>query len=339
MAWKSTKGRGIPTSNKRAKIEEGKEMKATRESYGEALVTLGEKNENVVVLDADLSSATKSGMFRKKFPDRFFNMGIAEQDLMGTAGGLSLGGKIPFASTFAVFASGRAYDQIRNTICYGNLNVKIGATHAGITVGEDGATHQALEDISLMRGLPHMSVFSPCDDRETKWLMEEMVARKGPMYIRLSRPATEEIYPEGFPFEYGKAVQHGEGKDVTIISTGVCVAESLKAQRDLIREGIDVRVIDMHTIKPLDQEIILKAAHETRGIITVEDHSIIGGLGSAVCETICDFMQDGRIDTPVKITRMGIQDEFGQSGTWEELMSFYEIDQEAIKKKVRQTIF
>ena len=309
-------------------------MKATRESYGEALADLGEKYENIVVLDADLASATKTGIFKKKFPNRFFDMGIAEQDMMGTAAGLALGGKIPFASTFAVFASGRAYDQVRNTICYGNLNVKIGATHAGITVGEDGATHQALEDISLMRGLPNMSVFSPSDDRQTKWLMEEMIKREGPMYLRLSRPATPEIYPEGFEFEYGKGIQHGNGTDATIIATGVCVSEALKAQRDLIGEGINVRVIDIHTIKPLDKDIILKAALETKRIITVEDHSIVGGLGSAVCEAICDFMNDGSLDKPIKIKRMGIKDEFGQSGKWDELMKHYQIDFEAVKREV-----
>lgn len=312
-------------------------MKATRESYGEALADLGEKYENIVVLDADLASATKTGIFKKKFPNRFFDMGIAEQDMMGTAAGLALGGKIPFASTFAVFASGRAYDQVRNTICYGNLNVKIGATHAGITVGEDGATHQALEDISLMRGLPNMSVFSPSDDRQTKWLMEEMIKREGPMYLRLSRPAIPQIYPEGFEFEYGKGIQHGNGTDATIIATGVCVSEALKAQRDLIGEGINVRVIDIHTIKPLDKDIILKAALETKRIITVEDHSIVGGLGSAVCEAICDFMNDGSLDKPIKIKRMGIKDEFGQSGKWDELMKHYQIDFEAVKREVLAT--
>lgn len=298
-------------------------MKATRESYGEALGILGEKYENLVVLDADLSSATKTNIFKKKYPDRFFNIGIAEQDLMGTAAGLALGGKIPFASTFAVFASGRAYDQVRNTICYGNLNVKIGATHAGVTVGEDGATHQALEDISLMRGLPNMSVFSPSDDKQTKWLVEEMIKREGPMYIRLARPATEEIYGEGFEFEFGKGIQHGDGTDATIIATGVTVGEALKAQRDLIGKGINVRVIDIHTIKPIDKEIIIKAAKETKRIITVEDHSIVGGLGSAVCEVLCD-------EYPAKVTRMGIKDEFGSSGKWSELMTEYKIDSNAI---------
>lgn len=302
-------------------------MKATRESYGEGLALLGEKYENLVVLDADLAGATKTGVFKKKFPNRFFDMGIAEQDMMGTAAGLALTGKIPFASTFAVFASGRAYDQVRNTICYGNLNVKIGATHAGVTVGEDGATHQALEDISLMRGLPNMQVFSPSDDKQTKWLMGEMMKREGPMYLRLARPATDEIYKEGDEFEFGKAMVHGEGTDATIIATGVTVGEALKAQRDLIGEGINVRVIDMWCIKPIDKNAILKAAKETKRIITVEDHGITGGLGTAVCEVLCD-------EYPMKVTRMGIKDEFGKSGTWSGLMEYYKIDSKAIVEEV-----
>lgn len=304
-------------------------MKATRESYGEALAMLGEKYKDLVVLDADLASATKTSIFKKKFPERFFDMGIAEQDMMGTAAGLALGGKIPFASTFAVFASGRAYDQVRNTICYGNLNVKIGATHAGITVGEDGATHQALEDISLMRSLPNMTVLSPSDDRQTKWIIEEAIKREGPMYIRLTRPATGYIYGDGFEFEFGKAIQHGDGTDAAIIATGVTVSEALIAQRDLIGEGINVRVIDMYTIKPIDREIIIKAAKETKKIITVEDHSIIGGLGTAVCEVLCD-------EYPTKVVRMGMKDKFGESGKWDELMHYYKIDAEAIKEEIRK---
>ena len=304
-------------------------MKATRESYGESLAMLGEKYENLVVLDADLAGATKTSLFKKKFPERFFDMGIAEQDMMGTAAGLALGGKIPFASTFAVFASGRAYDQVRNTICYGNLNVKIGATHAGITVGEDGATHQALEDISLMRGLPNMTVFSPSDDRQTKWIIEESIKRNGPVYVRLTRPAADDIYGDGFEFEFGKGIQHGSGTDATVIATGVTVAEALIAQRDLIGDGIDIRVIDMHTIKPIDREIIIKSAKETKKIITVEDHSIVGGLGSAVCEVLCD-------EYPTKVVRMGMKDKFGESGKWDELMHYYKIDAEAIKEEVKR---
>lgn len=302
-------------------------MKATRESYGEALAELGEKYKNIVVLDADLSNATKTNIFKKKYPDRFYNVGIAEQDLMGTAAGFALAGKIPFASTFAMFASGRAYDQVRNTICYGNINVKICATHAGITVGEDGATHQALEDISLMRGLPNMKVYSPSDDKMTKWLIGEIVKEKGPTYIRLARPATEEIYKEAETFEFGKAKQHGSGIDATIIATGVTVSEALKAQRNLIGMGKDVRVVDMWCLKPIDKEIIIKAAKETKKIITIEDHSIVGGLGSAVCEVLCD-------EYPTKVTRMGIKDEFGKSGGWSELIEYFNIDSNAIIEEV-----
>lgn len=301
--------------------------KATRESYGEALVELGEKYSNLVVLDADLSGATKTNGFAKKYPERFFNIGIAEQDMMGTAAGLALGGKIPFASTFAIFASGRAYDQIRNTICYGKINVKIGATHAGITVGEDGATHQALEDLGMMRALPNMTVLYPCDDYQTRWMIEEAIKINGPVYVRLTRAKTDDVYKIGTEFELGKGVQHGNGTDATIIATGVTVGEALAAQRDLISKGMDVRVIDIHTIKPIDREIILKAARETKRIITVEDHSIIGGLGSAVCEVLCD-------ECPTQVTRMGIKDEFGQSGKWQELLAYYKIDRTAIVEEL-----
>ncbi len=313
-------------------------MKATRESYGEALAMLGDKYENLVVLDADLSGATKTNQFKKKFPERFINVGISEQDLMGTAAGLALGGKIPFASTFAVFATGRAYDQIRNTICYGNINVKIGATHAGITVGEDGATHQSLEDISLMRGLPNMTVLSPSDDRQTKWIIEEAIKINGPVYVRLTRPAKEEIYREGETFELGKGKMHGQGKDATIIATGVTVGEALKAQRDLIGEGVNVRVIDMHTIKPLDKEIILKAARETNHLITVEDHSTIGGLGSAVCDVIATATSEELGEKHITVTKIGINDEFGMSGKWDELMKWYKIDSKGIKEKIKEIL-
>lgn len=306
-------------------------MKATRESYGEALVEVGRKNSNIVVLDADLATATKTISFKNEFPERFFDMGIAEQDMMGTAAGLALGGKIPFASTFAIFASGRAYDQIRNGICYSNLNVKIAATHAGVTVGEDGASHQALEDIALMRAVPNLIVMSPCDDLETKWVIEEMAKINGPVYIRLSRPKTEEIYNENTEFAFGKAIKHGNGKDATIISTGVTVAEALKAQKILKERGIDVRVLDIHTIKPIDKQAIIESAIETNIILTVEDHSIIGGLGSAVCEVLCE-------NYPKKVIRIGINDEFGQSGKWDELMQYYKIDAEAIVSECQRAI-
>lgn len=302
-------------------------MKATRDSYGEALIELGDKYKNVVVLDADLATATKTIGFKNKFPERFFDVGIAEQNMMGMAAGLALGGKIPFASTFAIFASGRAYDQVRNSICYSNLNVKIAATHAGITVGEDGASHQALEDIALMRAIPNLIVLSPSDDRETKWAVEEAINHDGPVYIRLSRPKTEEIYSNEMNFEIGKAIQHGDGTEATIIATGVTVAESLKAKKELEEKGINVRVLDIHTIKPIDKEAIIRAAKETKKIITVEDHNIIGGLGSSVCEVLSE-------EYPTKVIRMGIKDEFGQSGKWDELMKYYGITSENIVKTV-----
>lgn len=303
-------------------------MKATRESYGEALVYLGEKYKDIVVLDADLATATKTIDFKKKFKERFFDIGIAEQDLLGTAAGLALGGKIPFASTFAIFATGRAYDQLRNSICYSNLNVKIAATHAGITVGEDGASHQSLEDISITRAIPNLIVLSPSDDAQTKYLLEEAVKYNGPVYIRLTRPKTEEIYNKNETFEIGKAVCHGNGTDATIIATGVTVSESLKAKEILKEKGIDVRVLDMHTIKPIDKEKIIKCAKETKKIITAEDHSIIGGLGSAVCEVLSE-------NYPTKVIRLGINDEFGQSGKWDELMKHYGLTSENIQKIVK----
>ena len=308
---------------------------ATRQSYGEALVELGEENENVVVLDADLSSATKTALFAKKFPDRFFDMGIAEQDMMGTAAGLSTFGKIPYASTFAVFAAGRSYDQVRNTIAHTNANVKICATHAGITVGEDGATHQMLEDIGMMRMLPNMRVISPSDDIQTKWVIKEVSKIKGPFYIRLCRLATPIIYDEKFvkenniKFEIGKGIQIGDGTDASIIATGVTVSEALKAKEKLEKEGINVRVIDMHTIKPIDKELLIRCAKETKKIITVEDHSIYGGLGSTVCEVLSE-------NYPVKVIRMGIKDTFGESGRAEELMKYFKIDCDSIIEIVKK---
>ena len=300
---------------------------ATRQSYGEELAKLGEENKDIVVLDADLTTATKTGIFAKKFPDRFINVGIAEQNLMGIAAGLSTFGKIPYASTFAVFAAGRAYEQIRNSIAYPKLNVKICATHAGITVGEDGATHQMIEDLSLMRTLPNMTVISTSDDIQTKWAVREISKIDGPVYLRLCRMATPVIYSETDSFEIGKGVQIGDGTDASIIATGVTVSEALKAQEILKENGINVRIIDMHTIKPIDKDLIVKCAKETKRIITVEDHSIIGGLGSAVCEVLSE-------DYPTKVERMGIPDCFGRSGKAEELMVYYKIDSKAIVNKV-----
>lgn len=300
---------------------------ATRQSYGEELAKLGEENDKIVVLDADLSTATKTEIFAEKFPDRFINVGIAEQNLMGIAAGLSTFGKIPYASTFAVFAAGRAYEQIRNSIAYPKLNVKICATHAGITVGEDGATHQMLEDLSLMRGLPNMTVMCTSDDIQTKWAVREIAKLNGPVYLRLCRMATPIIYDVTQNFEIGKGVQIGDGTDATIVATGVTVSEAIKAQEVLKENGVNVRVVDVHTIKPIDKELITKCAKETKRIITVEDHNIIGGLGSAVCEVLSE-------EYPVKVERMGIPDTFGRSGKAEELMKFYKIDNMAIVDKV-----
>lgn len=302
---------------------------ATRASYGEALSDLGEKNDKIVVLDADLSEATKTNVFAKKFPKRFFDMGISEQDMMSTAAGLASAGQIPYASTFAVFAAGRAYDQIRNSICYPNQNVKICATHAGVTVGEDGATHQMLEDIGLMRGLPNMTVMCTSDDTETKWAVEEISKIDGPVYLRLCRFATPVIYDEEQKFEIGKAVQIGDGTDATVIATGVVVSEAIKAKEELEREGIKIRVIDMHTIKPIDKELIIKCAKETKKIITIEDHSIIGGLGSAVCEVLST-------EYPMKVARIGVKDTFGKSGKAEELLSYFGLTAINIIEKVKE---
>lgn len=299
---------------------------ATRQSYGEALVELGKKNEEVVVLDADLSSATKTNLFAKQFPERFKNVGIAEQNLMGIAAGLAAYGKIPYASTFAVFAAGRSYDQIRNSICYPKLNVKICATHCGVTVGEDGATHQMLEDLSLMRTLPNMTVISPSDDTQTRWVIEEIAQMQTPVYVRLARLATPIIYQKSQKFEIGKAMIHGTGTDATIFATGVTVAESLKAQEELEKKGIHVRVVDVFTIKPVDREVIIKCAKETKRLITVEDHSIIGGLGSCVCEVLAE-------EYPTKVERMGILDRFGKSGRAEQLLKYFKIDSNAIIEK------
>lgn len=302
--------------------------KATRQSYGEALLELGKENKNVVVFDADLSTATKTNLFAKEFPDRFFDMGIAEQNMISTAAGMATCGKIAYASTFAVFAAGRAYDQIRNSVCYPKLNVKICATHAGITVGEDGATHQMLEDISMMRTLPNMTVISTSDDIETKWAVKEISKINGPVYLRLSRLATPVIYNEDQKFEIGKAIQIGDGTDATIFATGVTVSEALKAQEQLKENGIDVRVVDIHTIKPIDRDIIIKCAKETKKLISIEDHNVIGGLGSAISEVLTD-------ECPTELIRLGINDTFGKSGNAVELMEYFGITAERIIENVK----
>ena len=302
---------------------------ATRQSYGEKLAELGKVNKNIVVFDADLAGATKTSIFAKEFPERFFDMGIAEQDMVSTAAGISTFGKIPFVSTFAVFAAGRAYDQIRNSICYPNLNVKICATHAGITVGEDGATHQMLEDLGMMRGLPNMTVLSTSDDVQTKWAVEEISKIKGPVYLRLCRLATPIVYEEGQQFEIGKAVQIGEGTDATVFATGVTVAESIKAKEELEKQGINIRVIDMHTIKPIDKEMIIKCAKETKKLISVEDHNVIGGLGTAIADVLVE-------NYPVQLTKIGINDTFGKSGKAEELLEYYGLTAENIIKIIKE---
>lgn len=299
---------------------------ATRQSYGETITQLAKTNGKIVVLDADLSSATKTNIFAKEFPDRFFDMGIAEQDLIDTAVGISTFGKIPYASTFAVFAAGRAYDQIRASVAYQKSNVKICATHAGITVGEDGATHQMIEDLSMMRTLPNMTVMCTSDDTQTKWAVKEISKIDGPVYLRLCRLATPIIYSNDKDFIIGKGIQIGEGTDASIIATGVTVIEAIKAKQMLQEKGINVRVIDIHTIKPIDQELIIKCAKETKRIITIEDHNIIGGLGSAVCETLSE-------NYPFKVERMGIKDVFGKSGSAEELIKYFKIDANAIVEK------
>ncbi len=304
------------------------EKKATRQSYGEALLELGRENPNIVVLDADLSSATKTNIFAKEFPNRFFDVGIAEQNMVGTAAGFASTGKIPYASTFAVFAAGRSYDQIRNSICYPKLNVKICATHAGITVGEDGATHQMLEDLSLMRTLPNLTVLSTSDDVQTKWAVKEISKINGPVYLRLARLATPIIYEENQEFEIGKAVQIGEGTDATVFATGVTVSEAIKAKENLEKQGINIRVVDVHTIKPIDKEMIIKCAKETKKLISVEDHSIIGGLGSAISEVLTE-------EYPAKLVRLGIKDTFGKSGKAEELMEYFKITAPAIEEEIK----
>ena len=305
---------------------------ATREAYGKALATLGAENENVVVLDADLSKSTKTADFKKACPDRFINMGIAEGNMMTVAAGLASCDKIPFASTFAIFATGRAFEQIRNSICYPKLNVKICATHAGITVGEDGASHQSIEDISLMRTLPNMTVINPSDAIETEAAIKAVMDYNGPCYIRLGRSGVSVINDnDDYKFEIGKGCVLREGKDATIIATGIMVEAALEAYNILAEEGIRVRVINMHTIKPIDEELIIKAARETKLIVTAEEHSVIGGLGSAVAEVVTS-------NSPVTVLRVGIKDVFGESGKPSELLKAYGLTAEDIVKTVKKGI-
>lgn len=304
---------------------------ATRDAYGNALLKLGETNPNVVVLDADLSKSTKTAAFGKKFPDRFFQMGIAEADMMATAGGMATVGKIPFASTFAIFATGRAYDQVRNTIGYSGLNVKIAATHAGITVGDDGGSHQSIEDIALMRGIPGMTVLNPADAAEAEKLIFAAVEHVGPVYIRLGREPMPVVFGADYQPRIGKAVRLREGTAATIIATGIMVERALLAADILKDQDVRVRVVNMHTIKPVDQAEIIAAARETGAMVTAEEHSVIGGLASAVAEVVVQHY-------PAPMEFIGIQDRFGQSGKPAELLTEYQMDPEHIVAAVRRAI-
>ncbi|MCL6611450.1 MAG: transketolase family protein [Peptococcaceae bacterium] len=304
---------------------------ATREAYGKALAELGKLNGRVVVLDADLSKSTKTADFAGVFPDRFFNMGIAEQNMIGTAAGLASAGKIPFASTFAVFAAGRAFEQIRNSVAYAGLNVKIAATHAGVTVGEDGGSHQSVEDIALMRSLPSMTVFVPADEAETFGAVRAAAEMEGPVYIRLGRAGVPPVHGDGFRFVPGKAVVLREGRDAAVIAAGIMVSAALEAASVLAGEGIECRVLSMHTVKPLDVEAVVAAARETGALVTAEEHSVIGGLGGAVCEAVC-----GNFPVPVK--RVGLPDVFGESGKPEELLEKFGLTPSGIAAAVREAI-
>lgn len=312
-------------------VKETKKI-ATRESYGNALAELGAKYPDVVVLDADLAAATKTGIFKKAFPDRHIDCGIAECNMMGIAAGLAATGKIPFASSFAMFAAGRAFEQVRNAVGYPKLNVKIGATHAGISVGEDGATHQCNEDIALMRTIPGMVVINPADDVEAKAAVEAAIKHQGPVYLRFGRLAVPVLNdPSDYKFELGKGVVLREGKDITLVATGLCVSETLEAAEQLAKDGIDAKVINIHTIKPIDEDLIVASAKETGKVVTIEEHSIIGGLGSAVCDVLS-------AKAPTKVLKIGIEDTYGESGPAVELIKKYGLDSEGIYKKVKSFV-
>ena len=305
---------------------------ATRESYGNALVELGKVNEKVYVLDADLAGATKTGIFKKAFPDRHIDCGIAECNMMGIAAGLSTTGLIPFCSSFAMFASGRAFEQVRNSIGYPHLNVKIGATHAGVTVGEDGASHQCIEDLALMRTIPGMVVICPSDDIEVKAAVKAAAEYVGPVYMRFGRSAVPVINDTpDYKFEIGRGILLKEGKDVTIIATGVCVCEALKAAETLKQEGIDAEVINIHTIKPLDKDLVLQSAKKTGRVVTVEEHSVIGGLGSAVADVLAE-------SNAAVLKKIGVPDVFGESGTAGQLLHKFKLDAEGITEGVKDFV-
>ncbi len=307
------------------------EKQATREAYGKTLVELGSLYTDVVVLDADLSKSTKTIEFARKYPDRFINAGIAEQNMMGMAAGLAASGKVVFASSFAVFATGRAFEQVRNSIAYSNLNVRICATHSGITVGEDGGSHQSVEDIALMRSLPNMKVIVPSDGISTREAVFELYKLKGPAYLRLGRPSVPVIYNKGIDFKIGRGIELRKGNDVTLIACGIMVEKSLKAAQLLAERNIDASVVDMHTIKPIDKELIIRKAKDTGAILCLEEHSVLGGLGSAVCETVCE-------NCPIPVYRMGLNDVFGQSGDPEKLLQHYGLTVEQIILNVHKLL-
>jgi len=302
---------------------------SVRSELGKAICEAGRKNQDVVVLDADLSCSTQTKMFAKEFPERFFNVGIAEQDMIATAAGLANEGKIPFAASFAVFATGRTYDQIRNSVCYPKLNVKIIGTHGGITVGEDGASHEALEDIGLMRGLPNMTVIVPSDCTECRHAVEFAVKHNGPVYIRVSRGNLPNIFDENTKFDFPKANVIKEGSDVSVFTNGETLSEVIRASEILQKEGIDIEIINVPVVKPLDKETVLKCAGKTKLVVTVENHSVINGLGSAICEVLSENL-------PVNVLRIGINDVFGQTGKASELMNFYGLTGEKIAEKIQK---
>ena len=313
-------------------MAEAVKKKATRDSYGEALIEVASEHQNLFVLDADLANATKTVTFKKACPERFIDCGIAEANMMGIAAGLAATGNIVFASSFAMFAAGRAFEQVRNSIAYPHLNVKIGATHAGISVGEDGATHQCCDDLALMRSIPGMTIINPADDIETKLAVKAAANVDGPFYLRFGRLAVPALFDETYQFQIGKGVLLRNGNDVAIIATGLMVGEALKAQEMLQTEGISARVINIHTIKPIDKQIILEAAADTGAIVTAEEHNIIGGLGSAVAETVCEGGH------PVPVVRVGVGDKFGKSGPALELLKVFGLSAENIVEKVKKAI-
>lgn len=304
---------------------------ATREAYGKALAEFGAVYDNLVVLDADLAAATKTATFKKAFPDRFFDCGIAENNMMGVAAGLSIGGKIPFASSFAMFAAGRSFEQVRNTIGYPHLNVKIGATHAGVTVGEDGATHQCNEDIALMRTIPGMVVINPADATEARLAVKAAIEHEGPVYLRFGRMAVSKIFDDSYEFRIGKGVKLADGDDIAIIATGIEVEQALEAREILAKEGISASVVNISTIKPLDTELIIAEAARCGAVVTCEEHSVIGGLGAAVCECLAE-------NQPTPVLRVGVNDEFGRSGPAKELISYYHLDAQSIAEKAKAAV-